>query len=172
MGSVIEILVLQALAHQAQGHLAPALMALERSLGLAEPEGYVRVFIDEGVPMARLLSTATAPRRHPGMMPDYSRKLLAAFATVEAEAPTRADKAALPAASGAPPRPQPLIEPLSAREVEVLDLLAQGLSNGEISARLFLALSTVKGHNQAIFAKLQVKRRTEAVACARKLGLL
>jgi LuxR family maltose regulon positive regulatory protein len=163
MGSLIEIGVLQALAHQAQGNLAPALVALERALRLAEPEGYVRIFVDEGPAMARLLSAAAQ-----GMMPDYIGKLLAAFATVEAAAQPRADKADLPSAAPA----QPLIELLSARELEVLQLIAQGLSNSEISARLFLALSTVKGHNRKIFDKLQVQRRTEAVARARELGLL
>ena len=70
------------------------------------------------------------------------------------------------------PAAQPLIEPLSQRELEVLQLIAQGLSNHEISERLFLALNTVKGHNRKIFGKLQVQRRTEAVARARELGLL
>ena len=105
-------------------------------------------------------------------MPDYIGKLLAAFAPVDAEAQPRGgstqNKAALPPL----PAAQPLIEPLSAREVEVLHLIAQGYSNEEIGARLFLALSTVKGHNRNIFAKLQVQRRTEAVARARELGLL
>jgi len=167
MGSVIEILLLLALAHAAQGNMSPALAALKRALTLAEPEGYVRLFVDEGLPMARLLSAAAQ-----GMMPDYIEKLLAAFSPGEAEAQPRPggtrDKADLPPASPA----QPLIEPLSAREVEVLQLIAQGLSNGEISARLFLALSTVKGHNRNIFGKLQVQRRTEAIARARALGLL
>ena len=85
LGSVIEIGVLQALAHQAQGNLAPALVALERALRPAEPEGYVRIFVDEGAPMARLLSAAAAQ----GMMPDYCGKLLAAFAPVAAEAQPR-----------------------------------------------------------------------------------
>jgi LuxR family transcriptional regulator, maltose regulon positive regulatory protein len=164
MGSVIEIGVLQALAEWAQGNLAAALVALERALRLAEPEGYVRIFVDEGPPMARLLSAAAAH----GIMPDYIGRLLAAFATVEAEAQPRTDKGDMAPASPA----QPLIEPLSAREVEILQLIAQGLSNGEIGARLFLAVSTVKGHNRNIFDKLQVQRRTEAVARARKLGLL
>ena len=168
MGSVIEIGVLQALAHQAQGNLAPALVALERALRPAEPEGYVRIFVDEGAPMARLLSAAAAQ----GIMPDYCGKLLAAFAPVAAEVQPRpgapATNADLPPASPA----QPLIEPLSARELEVLQLIAQGLSNQAISARLFLALSTVKGHNRNIFGKLQVQSRTEAVAHARELGLL
>jgi LuxR family maltose regulon positive regulatory protein len=91
--------------------------------------------------------------------------LLAAFAAEPPASPIRVEP---------PPArtTQPLIEPLSERELEVLQLIAQGLSNQEISARLFLALSTVKGHNQRIFAKLQVQRRTEAIARARKLGLI
>ena len=164
LGSMIEIGVLQALAQQAQGALAPALVALERALRPAEPEGYVRIFVDEGAPMARLLSAAVAQ----GIMPGYSEKLLAAFATGDAEAQPRADKPDRPPVSPA----QPLIEPLSARELEILHLIAQGLSNQAISALLFLALSTVKGHNRNIFGKLQVQSRTEAIARARELGLL
>jgi LuxR family transcriptional regulator, maltose regulon positive regulatory protein len=98
-------------------------------------------------------------------MPDYIGRLLAAF---EAEEQKSADDAHLPSA----PSAQSLIEPLSHRELEVLHLIAQGLSNREISERLFLALITVKGHNRNIFRKLQVRRRTEAVARARELGLL
>jgi LuxR family maltose regulon positive regulatory protein len=108
--------------------------------------------------MAYLLSEAAAH----GIMPDYVGKLLAVF---EAEEQKSEDKSYLSKA-------QPLIEPLSQRELEVLRLIAQGLSNREISERLFLALITVKGHNQKIFSKLQVHRRTEAVARARELGLL
>ena len=95
-------------------------------------------------------------------MPDYIGRLLAAF---EVEAQTRENK------SGPPPA-QSLIEPLSQRELEVLRLIARGLSNQEIGERLFLALDTVKGHNRRIFEKLQVQRRTEAIARARQLGLL
>jgi LuxR family maltose regulon positive regulatory protein len=160
-GSVIEILVLQALAHEAQGNFPPALVSLERALTLAEPEGYVRIFVDEGLPMARLLSEAAAH----GVLPDYIGKLLAVF---EAEKQKSEDKPYLPPVSPA----QPLIEPLSQRELKILQLIAQGLSNREISERLFLALSTVKGHNRIIFDKLQVQSRTEAVARARELGLL
>jgi LuxR family maltose regulon positive regulatory protein len=176
-GSVIEILVLQALAHAAQGNFAPALVSLERALTLAEPEGYVRIFVDEGLPMARLLSEAAAH----GVMPDYVGKLLAVF---EAEKQKSEDKSYLPPVSPALPEGnpentsgrcrdgEPLIEPLSQRELKILQLIAQGLSNREISERLFLALSTVKGHNQKIFDKLQVQSRTEAIARARELGLL
>jgi LuxR family maltose regulon positive regulatory protein len=161
MGSVIEILVLQALAHEAQGESPSALVPLERAVALAEPEGYVRVFVDEGRPMAQLLSEAAAH----GIMPDYTAKLLAVF---EAEEQMSADE------SHPPPAPpgQPLVEPLSQRELEVLRLVAQGLSNRQIAERLFLALDTVKGHNRNIFSKLLVRRRTEAVARARELGLL
>ena len=95
--------------------------------------------------------------------PDYIGKLLA---VLEAEEQKRENTSSLP------PPAQPLIEPLSPRELEVLHLMAQGLSNQEICERLFLALSTVKGHNRNIFGKLQVQRRTEAVARARALGLL
>jgi LuxR family maltose regulon positive regulatory protein len=161
IGNVIEILVLQALAHEAQGDIPSALVPLERALTLAEPEGYVRVFVDEGRPMAQLLSEAAAH----GIMPDYTARLLAVF---EAEEQKSADESHLPTALPA----QPLTEPLSQRELEVLQLIAQGLSNREISERLFLALDTVKGHNRRIFGKLLVQRRTEAVAKARSLNIL
>jgi LuxR family maltose regulon positive regulatory protein len=161
MGSVIEILVLQALAYESQDNTPMALAALERALALAGPEGYVRIFVDEGLPMAYLLSTSFAQ----GVARDYAGKLLAAF---EAEEPRGAG---VPAHATTPP-PQPLVEPLSLRELEVLQLIAQGLSNREISERLFLALSTVKGHNRRIFGKLTVQNRTEAAARARELDLL
>ena len=111
--------------------------------------------------MAHLLSEAAAHE----IMPDYVGKLLAVF---ETEKQRSEGKSSLPPAQPA----QPLIEPLSQRELEVLRLIAQGLSNRDIGERLFLALTTVKGHNQKIFGKLQVQRRTEAVARARELGLL
>ena len=161
MGRVIEILVLQALAHQAQGDSPSSLEPLQRSLFLAEPEGYVRVFVDEGTPMARLLSEASAR----GIMPDYTGKLLAAL---EAEAHKSEDESYLSPA----PSDRLYVEPLSQRELEVLRLIAQGLSNREIGERLYLALDTVKGHNRRIFGKLSVQRRTEAVARARSLDIL
>jgi LuxR family maltose regulon positive regulatory protein len=158
MGSVIEILVLQALAHQAQGDLPAALLPLQHALALAEPEGYVRMFLDEGPSMMQLLREASARE----IMPDYTDKLLAAF---EAEKRKSEDKPDLPPT-------QPLIDPLSQRELKILQLIAQGLSNREIGERLFLALDTIKGHNRKIFDKLQVQSRTEAIARARELGLL
>ena len=157
-GSVIEILVLQSLAYQAQDDTTHALASLERALELAEPEDYVRIFVDEGEPMARLLSEA-AER---GISPEYADRLLAAS---DAEERKSEDEPHRPPA-------QSLTEPLSGRELEVLRLIARGLSNREISERLFLAIITVKGHNRNIFRKLGAGRRTEAVARARELGLL
>ncbi len=155
----LKVLVLEAVAHYAHGTKDKAVQLLDDALALAEPGGFIRLFIDEGIPMAQLLSWTA---EH-GIRPDYTGRLLTAFA---AEAQELADRSALPATV------QPLIEPLSQREREVLQLIAQGRSNHEISEQLFLALSTVKGHNRNIFDKLAVQRRTEAVARARELGLL
>jgi LuxR family maltose regulon positive regulatory protein len=157
----LRAVILQAVAYQAAGETDQALPLLGEALASAEPGGFIRIFLDEGEPMAQLLSKA-ADR---GVMPSYVEKLLAAF---------EAEKQKIGASSSLPPvtTVQSLIEPLSQRELEVLQLIAQGLSNHEISNRLFLALDTVKGHNRRIFEKLQVQRRTEAVARARELGLL
>jgi len=154
----LKVLVLQAVALEAHGEQDQAVQLLCDALALAEPGGFIRLFVDEGKPMAHLLSEAEAI----GVMPDSIGKLLA---VCEAEEQKREN-------NSYPPPAQPLIEPLSPRELEVLHLMAQGRSNQEISERLFLALSTVKGHNRNIFGKLQVQRRTEAVARARELGLL
>jgi LuxR family maltose regulon positive regulatory protein len=155
----LKVMVLQAIVLQAHGDKDKAVHLLSDALELAKPGGFIRLFVDEGPPMAHLLSEAAAL----GMMPDYTGKLLAVF---EADAQMRENTSSLP------PPAQPLLEPLSPRELEVLHLMAQGLSNQEMCERLFLALSTVKGHNRNIFGKLQVQRRTEAIARARKLGLL
>jgi LuxR family maltose regulon positive regulatory protein len=165
-GSVIEILVLQTMAYRAQRDLPAAFLPLRHALALAEPEGYVRIFLDEGASMMQLLREASAHE----IMPDYTDKLLAAF---EAEKRKREDKPALPAALPEGHRDgEALIEPLSQRELKILQLIALGLSNREIGERLFLALDTVKGHNRRLFDKLQVQSRTEAIARARELGLL
>jgi LuxR family maltose regulon positive regulatory protein len=155
------VMILQALAHHLHGATEPAAGVLGEALTLAEPEGIIRVFVDEGDSMAQLLSAAVAR----GDLPAYASKVLAGFAT---------EGQALQTVAPPPPPPAVLSGPdaLSQREREVLRLIAQGLSNRDISERLFLALSTVKGHNQKIFEKLQVKRRTEALARARELGLI
>jgi LuxR family maltose regulon positive regulatory protein len=154
IGLMIEARVREALIYQSQGDMNHALASLGDALSLGEPEGYIRTFVDRESPMAQLLSEAAAR----GIMPDYARRLLAAFSAGEQDEPR--------------PSPQALVEPLSEREVEILQLIAQGLSNREIGERLFIALDTVKGHNHRIFGKLGVHRRTKAVDQARKLGLL
>lgn len=154
----LKAMVLQAVAFLAQDDKDLAVQVLGEALALAEPGGFIRLFLDEGAPMEQLLSAAASLR----IMPEYTDKLLAAFYMGKQSGES---KPCLP-----PPRS--LIEPLSQRELEILQLVAQGLSNREIGERLFLALNTIKGHNRIIFNKLQVQRRTEAVARARELDLL
>ncbi|MBX0328006.1 LuxR C-terminal-related transcriptional regulator, partial [Oscillochloris sp. ZM17-4] len=156
-GSVIEILIVQALAHAARGDERPALAPLRRALALAAPEGYCQIFLDEGPPLARLLATALAE----GSEPAYVRRLLAAFAAA----------APVPEASASDPD-TPEVEPLSEREREVLGLIAEGLTNQDVADRLYLSPHTVKVHTRNIYAKLGVASRTQAVARARALGLL
>jgi LuxR family maltose regulon positive regulatory protein len=155
LGSVIEILILRALALQAQGNISSALVALEHALSLGQPENYVRMFVDKGEPMARLLYEAARREIAPG----YAGRLLAAFPTSKLASPRRESSAAL-------------VEPLSERELEVLALIAEGLSNQEIAQRLFISLRTVKWHASNIYGKLGVSNRTQAVARARALGVL
>ena len=150
-GSVIEILVLQALAHQARGDIPAALAALQRALTLAEPEGYVRIFVDECPPMAPLLRTAAKQ----GITPSYVRRLLAAVSMTEDSTPVS----------------QGLIEPLSARELDVLRLLGTDLGGPEIARELVVSLNTVRTHTKNIYAKLGVNNRRAAVRRARELDL-
>jgi len=154
-----EGLILLALVFSIQGETDQALVHLEKALTIGEPEGFIRIFVDEGPPMARLLYKALTR----GIAPDYVRQLLAAFPIAE---PEQADSPKTQAPES------DLIEPLSERELEVLELLAEGLTNREIASRLFLALNTVKAHSSNIYGKLGVHSRTQAVARARALGLL
>jgi LuxR family transcriptional regulator, maltose regulon positive regulatory protein len=163
-GSVIEILVTQALVHQAQGDQVLAFTALERALALAEPEGYRRIFVAEGEAMRRLLLKFKSDNEKQAAHPlrGYVDAIVAAFSP----------PAMISTQSASTNQGAVFIEPLTNRELEILRLIAEGLSNAEIGRRLYLALSTVKGHNLRIFSKLQAQNRTEAVARARELGFL
>jgi LuxR family transcriptional regulator, maltose regulon positive regulatory protein len=164
MGSVIEILVLLALAHQAQGNITPALAPLERALTLAEPEGYVRIFVDMGKPVAELLGRMKA---EDGRRKTYVHKLLAAFGAEEIH-PSHLHFAPAQVSDIL----QPLIEPLSERELEVLRLLRTDLNGPEIARECMVSLNTVRTHTQNIYAKLGVNNRRAAVRRAEELNLL
>jgi len=169
MGSAIEILVLQALADQMQGDIPAALAPLERALALAEPEGYVRIFLDEGASMAQLLREAATHK----IMPEYTSKLLAGFETQRKTSVTSADEPSLPDLRGQlSPASQPLIEPLTERELEVLRLFKTELSGPEIARELVIGLSTVRTHTKSIYSKLNVNSRRAAVKRAEELGLI
>ncbi len=150
-GSVIEILVLQALAHQTQGDIPAALAPLEHALTLAEPEGYVRLFVDEDRPMAVLLEAATKQ----GIAPKYVRHLLTASGKAEDRAPVK----------------QVVIELLSERELEVLRLLGTDLSGPDIARELMVSLNTLRTHTKNIYDKLGVNNRRAAVRQAEDLDL-
>ena len=157
MGSTIEILTLQALAHEAQGDIPGGLAPLERAVSLAEPEGYLRTFVDQGEPMRTLLRHAAAA----GVSSAYTQQLLSAF-----------DGRAQPALVTAPAPQAELAEPLTAREVEILRLVAAGMRNQEIADQLVISVATVKRHIANVYGKLGVGHRTEAVARANELKLL
>ena len=157
LGSALEILVLQALALSASRNLKSALLTLQRALTLAQPHGYIRLFVDEGPPMLTMLREIQAR----GVAPDYVAMLLSAFGPQH-------QAAAAPLAASSNPLP----EPLTAREREVLHLLAEGASNGEIARRLVLSTGTVKKYVYNICGKLGVQSRTQALARARTLRLL
>ena len=170
MGSIIEILALRALALQAEHDSSDALAALERALALAQLEGYVRLFVDEGPPMKALLSELLKTRRKGGSGAKqltsltYVRRLLAAF-----ESPHTSTG---PSVEHGSQSGQSLYVGLTTREREVLTLVVEGLSNREIAAGLFIATSTVKGYVHSLLRKLEVDRRTKAISRARELSLL
>jgi LuxR family maltose regulon positive regulatory protein len=150
---VLEMLILQCLALAAKGDDGQALHTLEQALSFAEPEEYLRIFLDKGSPMAQLLYEAAEQGIHRG----YVGHILSFFP---------------PTQEGQPSNLKHLIEPLSLRELEVLQLLARGSSNKEVARQLFISLPTVKWHASNIYGKLGVRNRTQAVAKARALGLI
>jgi LuxR family maltose regulon positive regulatory protein len=171
-GSVIEILMLQALARHAQGDTPAAIISLERALTLAEPEGYVRLFVDEGEPMRLLIADCgreysarlrieNRANREGGRLIGYTARLLAAFGqpAVAPQSKIRNPQSAIP-------------EPLSERELDVLKLLGTELSGPEIADRLSVSLNTVRTHTKNIYSKLGVNSRRTAVRRAEEVGLL
>jgi LuxR family maltose regulon positive regulatory protein len=159
MGSVIQILLLQALVYQAQDNLPHALAPLERALALAEPQGYVRIFVDEGEAMRLLIEKQSRNRDHP--LSGYADKLLAAFTQ-----PAAAPKSAIIH------QKSDMIESLSERELEVLKLLRSELSGPEIAQQLIVSLHTLRTHTNNIYNKLGVNNRRAAVRRAEELDLL
>jgi LuxR family maltose regulon positive regulatory protein len=160
-GSAIQVLVVLALAHAARGDTPAALVSLERALTFARPEGYVRMFVDEGPPMADLLREAATRQ----VVPAYVGELLAAFQSQDPMSPVP---------SRAPKRPalQSVSEQLSQRELDVLRLFNSELSGPEIARELVVALSTVRTHTKSIYGKLGVTSRHAAVKRAGEMGLI
>jgi LuxR family maltose regulon positive regulatory protein len=151
-GSLLDVLVVQALAHRAQGDVPAALASLRRALALAEPEGYVRTFVDEGAPMASVLRAVAKD----GDAAGYARRLVAAFEGTAFNGPV----------------PHGLVDPLSARELDVLRLLGSDLGGPDIARQLFVSLNTVRTHTRNIYAKLGVTNRRAAVRLAHELDLM
>jgi LuxR family maltose regulon positive regulatory protein len=174
MDTVVECLILRALLLQARGEGNQAVAALEDALHLAAPEGYLRVVLDEGAPMARLLMAALQTPAFGAQRNDdvpaaraYAQQLLALLHAEDVELPVSAPD------SGAVPQTQlPGGEQLTARELEVLQLLAAGRSNQAIAQELVVAIGTVKRHVNSIMGKLQVQSRLAAVAFAREQGIV
>ncbi len=159
-GDEIRYLVLIALARHALGNTQTALDSLSQALTLAEPQGYVRLFVDEGFAMAKLLSSAISQN----IAPDYASKLLASFPK-DILGAVQIDKELTV-------NTQMLVEPLSRREIEVLRLIAEGYKYTEIAERLVVSINTVRHHTRNVYGKLEVNNRTQAINRAKELNLL
>jgi LuxR family maltose regulon positive regulatory protein len=159
-GDEIRYRVMIALAQHCLGSTQTALDSLAQALTLAEPEGYVRLFVDEGLPMAELLGFAISQNIAPG----YASKLLAIFPEdVQKLVQTNRKMTA---------NPQNLAEPLSEREIEVLRLIAEGYKYKEIAERLVVSINTIRHHTRNVYGKLNVNNRTQAIGRARELNLM
>ena len=151
MGRIIEVLFLQALIFLGKRNIDQALTTLERALSLARPEGYIRTFLDEGEPLVKLLHLARSRR----IEMEYATELLSAMGEDAGQfLPT-----------------QTLVEPLSRRELEVLQLIEAGCTNLEIAEKLVISIATVKRHISNIYIKLGAQSRTQAVSLGKELGL-
>ena len=159
-GDEIRYLVLMTLAHHALGDMQTALDFLSRALTLAEPEGYVRLFVDEGPPMAELLNHAISHN----ISPEYANKLLDFFPKDILSAISVDRKQTF--------KSQMLVEPLSEREIEVLHLMAEGYKYKEIAERLVVSINTVRYHTRNVYGKLNATNRTQAIGRAKELNLL
>jgi LuxR family maltose regulon positive regulatory protein len=159
-GDAIRYLVMIALAQHALGNMQAALDSLGQALTLAEPEGYVRLFVDEGRPMAELLRFAISRN----IAPDYASELLAAFPEAVLGMISIDKERAV--------NSQVLAEPLSEREIEVLRLMAEGYKYQEIAERMFVSINTVRHHTRNVYGKLAVNNRTQAIGRAKELNLL
>jgi LuxR family maltose regulon positive regulatory protein len=159
-GDEIRYGVRLALAQHALGNTQTALDSLGQALALAEPQGYVRLFVDEGLPMAELLSLAISQN----IAPDYASKLLAAF--------PKYVLAAVPNAKERKVNPKILVEPLSQREIEVLRLMTEGYKYKEIAEQLVVSINTVRHHTRNVYGKLHANNRTQAIGRAKELNLL
>jgi LuxR family maltose regulon positive regulatory protein len=157
-GDAIRYLTLQALAFHTQGDTPTALASLDQALTLAEPKGYVRIFVDEGEPMATLLRQAASC----GDASGYVERLLAEFPGAQRTSDSLGER--YPSEN--------LVEPLSDREIEVLQLMAAGLKHKEIGEQLVISLNTVRHHTRNIYSRLNVNSRAQAIAKARELNLL
>jgi LuxR family maltose regulon positive regulatory protein len=158
-GSLIEILNVRAVALQALNKVPDALQLLDESVGIGEPEGYVRFFVEAGEPMRKLLTIEVQK----GLHADYAGRLL----------DTMANPSIIPSAKNPnPPISTSLMTPLTEREAKVLSLIAAGCTNKEIAHKLYISLRTVKYHTTSIFNKLNVNNRAHAAVRARELGLL
>ena len=153
---LIEIFILEAVVYHAQGRPDRAQAVLKRALSITQPEGHVRVYVDAGQPVAELLGRM---KTEDGAMNEYINELLAAFENKEKFRPSS-------------PIQQPLVEPLSDREIEVLQCIAEGMSNKEIARELIISPGTVKKHLNNIYTKLNVHSRTQALARAKELQLM
>jgi LuxR family transcriptional regulator, maltose regulon positive regulatory protein len=160
-GRALEAQLLQALADLAAGNEGQAIEKFIQVLARAEPQGYVRLVIEEGTPVAKLLYQLAAQRAAP--VHEYAERLLAAYLQEAAKQPFLNTKA-LPG--------KILVEPLSKREIEVLHLMSEGCSNKDIASRLVISIGTVKRHTVNIFRKLDAANRTQAVAIARELEII
>jgi LuxR family maltose regulon positive regulatory protein len=159
-GDEIRYLVMIALAQHALGNTQTAIDSLGQALTLAEPQGYVRLFVDEGLPMAELLNFAISQ----DIASEYASKLLAAFPGDVLSA--------VPIGRELSVNTQNLVEPLSEREIEVLHLMAEGYKYQEIADRLVVSINTVRHHTRNVYGKLDVNSRTQAIGRAKELNLL